>query len=97
MVRNPITVAPETTLRELLKLMVTYSISGIPVIENDQLVGIVTHRDIRFEENLDQPASEVMTPKEKLITAKEQATSEEIIDLLHRHRLDFRQRYCPLY
>ena len=52
MVRNPITVAPETTLRELLKLMVTYSISGIPVTEKDQLVGIVTHRDIRFEESL---------------------------------------------
>lgn len=88
MVRNPITVTPATTLRELLKLMVSYSISGIPVIENDQLVGIVTHRDIRFEECLDKLASQVMTPKEKLITAKEQATSEEIIDLLHRHRLE---------
>jgi IMP dehydrogenase len=88
MVRNPITVAPETTLRELLKLMVTHSISGIPVIEKDQLVGIVTHRDIRYEENLEQPALQVMTPKEKLITAKEQASPKEIIDLLHRHRLE---------
>lgn len=88
MVRNPITVAPETTLRELLKLMVAYSISGIPVIEKDLLVGIVTHRDIRYEENLEQPASQVMTPKEKLITAKEQASPKEIIDLLHRHRLE---------
>lgn len=88
MVRNPITVAPETTLQELLKLMVTYSISGIPVIEKGCLVGIVTHRDIRYEENLEQPASQMMTPKEKLITAKEQATPEEIINLLHRHRLE---------
>lgn len=88
MVRNPITVSPTTTLRELRKLMTAYSISGIPVIEKDQLVGIVTHRDIRFEENLDQPASCVMTPKERLITAKKQATPGEIIDLLHRHRLE---------
>lgn len=88
MVRNPVTVTPETTLRELHKLMVHYSISGIPVVENHQLVGIITHRDIRFEENLDQPASHVMTPKERLVTAREQATPEEIIDLLHRHRLE---------
>ncbi len=60
-VRNPITIAPETTLRELLQLMVTHSISGIPVIQNDCLIGIVTHRDIRYEENLDKPASQVMT------------------------------------
>ena len=60
MVRNPITVSPKTTLRELLKLMVTYSISGIPVVEKEgQLVGIITHRDIRFEKNLDQPASQI--------------------------------------
>ena len=89
MVRNPITVSPKTTLRELLKLMVTYSISGIPVVEKEgQLVGIITHRDIRFEKNLDQPASQIMTPKERLVTAREQASPEEIIDLLHRHRLE---------
>jgi IMP dehydrogenase len=89
MVRNPISVLPETSLRELLKLMATYSISGIPVIEKEgQLVGIITHRDIRFEENLDQPASHVMTAKERLVTAREQASPEEIIELLHRHRLE---------
>lgn len=87
-VRNPITIAPETTLRELLQLMVTYSISGIPVIQNDCLIGIVTHRDIRYEENLDKPASQVMTPKEKLITAKEHASPKEIIALLNHHRLE---------
>lgn len=88
MVRNPITVSPETTLRELWKLMAIHSISGFPVIENDQLVGLVTHRDIRFEENLDKPTSHVMTPKERLITTKEQTNPKEIIDLLHRHRLE---------
>ena len=68
--------------------MVTYSISGIPVIDKGQLVGIVTHRDIRYEENLEQPAFQVMTPKERLITAKEQASPEEIVDLLRRHSLE---------
>jgi len=88
-VRNPITIAPETSIRELLTLMAAHFISGIPVVTKDkQLVGIVTHRDSRFEKNLELPVSSIMTPKERLITAKAQASADEIIDLLHQHRLE---------
>lgn len=88
-VRNPITIAPETSIRELLTLMAAHFISGIPVVTKDkQLVGIVTHRDSRFEKNLELPVSSIMTPKERLITAKAQASADEIINLLHQHRLE---------
>ncbi len=87
-VRNPITIEPEATLRELLTLMAANFISGVPVIKNKQLVGIVTHRDSQFEEDLELPVSEIMTPKERLITAQEEASPEEITNLLRRHRLE---------
>lgn len=88
-VRNPITIEPEATIRELLALMAAHFISGIPVVTKDkQLVGIVTHRDSRFEKNLELPVSSIMTPKERLITAKSQASADEIINLLHQHRLE---------
>lgn len=87
-VRNPITIEPEATLRELLTLMAANFISGVPVTKNKQLVGIVTHRDSQFEEDLELPVSEIMTPKERLITAQEEASPEEITNLLRRHRLE---------
>lgn len=87
-VRNPITITPQTTLRELNALMATHFISGVPVTEDQKLVGIVTHRDCRFEDDLDQPIQAIMTPKERLITANEHASLEEIMELLHRHRLE---------
>lgn len=88
-VRSPITIEPEATIRELLTLMAAHFISGIPVVTKDkQLVGIVTHRDSRFEKNLELPVSSIMTPKERLITAKAQASADEITDLLHQHRLE---------
>lgn len=87
-VRNPITIEPEATLRELLTLMAANFISGVPVTKNKQLVGIVTHRDSQFEEDLARPVSEIMTPKERLITAQEEASPEEITNLLRQHRLE---------
>ena len=88
-VRNPITIEPEATIRELLALMAAHFISGIPVVTKDkQLVGIVTHRDSRFEKNLELPISSIMTPRDRLITAKAQASADEIINLLHQHRLE---------
>lgn len=88
-VKNPITIEPEATIQELLTIMATHFISGIPVVTKDkQLVGIVTHRDSRFEKNLELPVSSIMTPKEQLITAKEQTSVDEIINLLRQHRLE---------
>ncbi|MES2998678.1 MAG: IMP dehydrogenase [Pseudomonadota bacterium] len=87
-VRNPITVDPDTSIRDLLQLMATNFISGVPVTKNQQLLGIVTHRDSRFEKNLALPVSHIMTPKERLITVNKKASTEEIIDLLHQHRLE---------
>ena len=87
-IRDPITIAPDRTVRELLELTMEHRISGVPVVRGDELVGIVTSRDIRFEQRLDARVSEVMTPKERLVTAPEGATFTEITDLLHRHRIE---------
>lgn len=88
MVVDPITVAPHITVGELLKITQTNRISGVPVVEGNQVVGIVTHRDMRFETNLDQPVSNIMTPKEKLVTVKEGESNENIKALLHEHRIE---------
>lgn len=85
---DPITVSPTVTVRELLRLMEAHAISGVPVVETKQLVGIVTSRDIRFEKDLEQLVARVMTPKERLITVYEDAKSHDIIGLLHRHRIE---------
>ena len=87
-VKKPITVSPQTTIRELLELTKTHKISGMPVVEGEQLVGIITNRDVRFETNLDQPVANLMTPKQKLVTVKEGTTKEEAIALLHKHRIE---------
>jgi len=85
---DPITVGPDTTIREVLDLTRAQRISGVPVTEGNQLVGIVTHRDLRFETRYGEPVSRVMTPKEKLVTVREGATREEVIGLLHQHRIE---------
>ena len=87
-VKDPITISPDMTVRDVLKLTRQYRISGLPVVETGRVVGIVTNRDLRFEDNLDQPARNIMTPRERLVTVKEGATREEAMSLLHRHRLE---------
>lgn len=85
---DPITVPPETSIREVLELTRSYQISGVPVVDGEELVGIVTHRDLRFENRLDAPVSTIMTPKERLITVREGASREEVMTLLHKHRIE---------
>ena len=87
-IRDPVTIGPERTVRDLLALTAEHNISGVPVVRGNELLGIVTSRDIRFEQRLDASISEVMTPKERLVTAAEGATFEEITDLLHQHRIE---------
>ena len=87
-VTNPITVTPDRTIREVIELTRAKGISGMPVVDNDRTVGIVTHRDLRFETQLDAPVSSVMTPQDKLITVKEGADKEEVLSLLHKYRIE---------
>src|SRR5690606_39718593 len=77
MVKDPITVSSTTTIREVLELTRTYNISGMPVVDGDELVGIVTSRDVRFEKNLGATVASVMTPKEKLVTVPEGTRAEQ--------------------
>ena len=88
MVRKPITVGPDMTIREVLNLTRANDISGVPVVDRGETVGIVTNRDLRFETQLDAPVSQVMTPKEKLVTVQEGASEDEVLTLLHRHRIE---------
>ncbi|MDN5621001.1 MAG: IMP dehydrogenase [Psychrobacter sp.] len=87
---DPITVHPEMTIGELLRLTQDNNISGVPVVEKgtDNVVGIVTHRDWRFETNLALPVSQIMTPKEQLVTVHEGESNENIKRLLHEHRIE---------
>ncbi|MBT2768280.1 IMP dehydrogenase [Stenotrophomonas sp. ISL-67] len=87
-IRDPITVGPETTIRDVLALTQARNISGVPVVDGGQLVGIVTHRDMRFETELDDPVRHIMTKKDRLITVKEGAASAEVLQLLHRNRIE---------
>jgi len=87
-VKDPITVTPSTSVRQVLELTAANKISGLPVVDGKDLVGIVTGRDIRFESRLDTKVSEIMTSKDNLVTVKEGATSKEIKDLLHKHRIE---------
>jgi IMP dehydrogenase len=87
-IKDPITVSPMATIREVTELTRANNISGVPVVDGDDLVGIVTSRDRRFESNLDKPVSSVMTPREKLVTVDEGASKEEVIALLHKHRIE---------
>ena len=87
-VKDPITIPPQMTVREVLSLTRQHKISGLPVVEGSTVVGIVTNRDLRFETNLDQPIKNIMVPKSRLITVKEGTTREEAMALLHEHRLE---------
>jgi IMP dehydrogenase len=87
-VRDPITIPPDMTVREVKALTESYRISGLPVVEGKRVVGIVTNRDLRFETELDQPVRAIMTPRERLITVREGATLEEAKALMHKHRLE---------
>ena len=87
-IRDPITIEVDASVHELIELTAKHGISGVPVLCNSDLVGIVTHRDIRFETRMDLRVADVMTPKEKLITTSENTSFEMILDLLHRHRIE---------
>lgn len=87
-VRDPITVSPDMTIREVIELTHAMNISGVPVVQNKETLGIVTHRDLRFETQLDAPVSTVMTPKERLVTVREGADDDEVLSLLHQHRIE---------
>ncbi|MFO1427302.1 MAG: IMP dehydrogenase [Steroidobacteraceae bacterium] len=87
-VLDPITVTPDTTIRQVLEITRSRGISGVPVVSGKQLVGIVTSRDLRFETKFDQPVSAVMTPKARLVTVRENAPREEVLGLFHKHRIE---------
>jgi IMP dehydrogenase len=87
-IKDPITVGPHTSIWEVMALTRAKNISGVPVVDGDELVGIVTSRDLRFETRFDEPVSKVMTPKERLVTVNENASHQEAIALLHQHRIE---------
>jgi len=88
-IRDPITVRPDTTIREVLALTRSRNISGVPVVdESGQLTGIVTRRDMRFETELDDPVRHIMTKKDRLVTVHEGAADDEVLRLLHKHRIE---------
>jgi IMP dehydrogenase len=87
-IHDPITVTPDTTIRDVIALTRAKNISGVPVVEGENLVGIVTHRDLRFETQRDAPVSAVMTPKERLVTVREGADKDQVLGLLHKHRIE---------
>jgi IMP dehydrogenase len=85
---DPVTIHPNMTVRDVIALTKQHKISGLPVVQDGKVVGIVTNRDLRFETNLDQPASNIMTPQARLVTVREGASREDIMGLLHKHRLE---------
>jgi len=88
-ITDPITVTPDQTIRHVIELTRSKGISGVPVVTRDEeVVGIVTHRDLRFEKRFDAPVSTVMTPKERLVTVRENAPKDEVLALLHQHRIE---------
>jgi IMP dehydrogenase len=87
-IQDPIVIHPDATIREVVELTRAHHFSGLPVVEGEELVGIVTNRDLRFESNMGAPVSTVMTPKERLVTVHEGASREEIVTLLHKHRIE---------
>ncbi|CAG0910735.1 unnamed protein product, partial [Cyprideis torosa] len=87
-VTEPLTVTPDISIAEVLEITNANNISGLPVVDGEDLVGIVTSRDMRFVTKVDQPVSSIMTPKERLVTVKEGADKEEVLGLLHAHRIE---------
>src|SRR5436189_5677677 len=86
--RDPITVTPEMTVRQVMELAKAHGISGFPVLQGKLVVGIVTNRDLRFETRLDAPVKEIMTPRERLVSVREGATLAEGKALMHREKLE---------
>lgn len=87
-VNDPVTIPPTMSVREVVALTRQRRISGLPVVEGNKVVGIVTNRDLRFETNLDQQVQNIMTPRDRLITVREGTSREEAMALLHKHRLE---------
>jgi len=87
-IRDPITVTPDTSIREVMQIVRARNISGVPVVDGEHLVGIVTNRDLRFEKKPDDPVRHIMTRKDRLITVNEGAHEEEVLALLHKHRIE---------
>jgi IMP dehydrogenase len=87
-IKEPITIAPDVSIRSVLELTRAHSISGVPVVDGRRLVGIVTSRDLRFETNLDQPVAAIMTPRDRLVTVREGADRDAILSLMHKHRIE---------
>ncbi len=87
-IKEPLTVSPDQSIRDVLEITRANHISGLPVVDGEELVGIVTSRDMRFEERLDDPVRNIMTPKEELVTVKEGASFDEVQSLLHKHRIE---------
>ena len=87
-VNDPVTIQPHMTVRDVLALTRLHKISGLPVVDGSKVVGIVTNRDLRFETNLDQSIANIMTPQDRLVTVREGASREQVMQLLHQHRLE---------
>ena len=87
-IRDPITVTPQTSIRDVIALTSRHNISGVPVVDGNQLVGIVTSRDLRFEKNLDDPVRNIMTREDRLVTVAEGAGDDEVLGLFHKHRIE---------
>ena len=87
-VKEPITINSKMTVRDVLNLTRQHKISGLPVVDEGKVVGIVTNRDLRFETNLDQPVGNIMTPRDRLVTVNEGANRDDVLELLHKHRLE---------
>ena len=87
-VKDPVVISPDMTVRKVLELTRQHNISGLPVVQDKKVVGIVTNRDFRFETNLDQPVRNIMTPRKKLVTVREGVSQAEALALLHKHRLE---------
>jgi IMP dehydrogenase len=87
-IRSPFTVSPDTTIGEVMKLTRARRISGVPVVDGDELVGIVTSRDMRFEKKPDDPVRHIMTKKDRLVTVREGADHDEVLQLMHKHRIE---------
>lgn len=87
-VKDPLTVNPKASIRDVMELTRAHNISGVPVVDGQDLVGIVTNRDLRFVTEIDKPVSSIMTPKDRLVTVKEGASSDEVLAILHKYRIE---------
>lgn len=87
-IKDPITVSPDVSILEVLEITRANNISGVPVVDKEQLLGIVTSRDLRFETRMEAPVTTIMTPKDRLVTVKEGASLDEVQALLHKHRIE---------